>query len=104
MFIATDILNLPNDVHAPETIDIVGTLNGDDDEIIDHFQIELQSSTSSLKAYLSQSAYPYYRHQQELVYNATTGKSFVLVDLTSTLFQADIDIFVFFILFRMVIL
>ena len=34
MFICTETLNLPNDVHAPETIDIVGTLSGDDDEII----------------------------------------------------------------------
>jgi len=34
MFISTDILNLPDYVDAPETLNIIGTPTGADDEIV----------------------------------------------------------------------
>lgn len=63
--------------------------------MIDMFEITLKSSSPSLKAYLSPSAYPMNRNRHELKLNTTTQESIIQVDFTSPLYSINHDIYVY---------
>lgn len=67
----------------------------EEDKLIDMFEITLKSSSPSLKAYLSPSAYPMNRNRHELKLNTTTQESIIQVDFTSPLYSINHDIYVY---------